>query len=190
MVVWPPCFRHAVQQDDVDVVHTQLEPVALQVAAGIRKICRVALGLNDVLVAWHALERLAKVDVRAVLVGNVEETDAMIERVPDDAFEPLHSEPSLVARSTTADAAGSHTDQGDLDTGLAERDEVGGGFGQGRPAAPVSPPAAKADASETVATTAVVAVAVLTMKSRRFTWPVMTLISALLSVQLSVVTNA
>ena len=56
-------------------------------------------------------KRLSKVDVRAVLVGDVEEADAVVERVPDDAGEALDPQPGLVARLPTADAAGAHADQ-------------------------------------------------------------------------------
>ena len=67
---------HAVEQDDVDVVDAQLHAVALEVAAGVGDVGGVGLGLDHVLVAGDALEGLAEVDVRAVLVGDVEEADA------------------------------------------------------------------------------------------------------------------
>ena len=75
------------QQDDVDVVDAQLEAVAFQVALGVGEVGRVGLGLDDVLVAGNALEGLAEIDVRAVLVGDVEEADAVVEGVADDPGE-------------------------------------------------------------------------------------------------------
>ena len=171
----PVLLAHAVQQHDVDVVDAQLQPIALEVAAGVGDVGRVGLGLDDVLVAGNALERLAQIDVRAVLVGDVEEPNALVERMADDLGEFLDAQAGLVARLARADAAGSHADQRDLDAGLAQRDLVGRALGQGQ--AGCAAGAALAVTSETAAITAVVAAAVLTMKSRRFTWPVMTSIS-------------
>src|SRR5439155_1331233 len=79
------------------------------------------------------LERLAEVRVRAVLVGDVEQADAAVERVADDPGESLDAEPGLVARLAGAVAAGPHADERDLDAGLAERHLVGRALGQARP---------------------------------------------------------
>ena len=125
------------------------------------------LGLDDVLVARHPLERLSKVDVRAILVGDVEEADAVIESVPDDPGEALDPQPRLVACLTTADAAGSHADQRNRDPGLAQDDRLGRALGHGA-AAP-----GRRQQRGAAAITAVVAAAVLTMKSRRLRWPFM-----------------
>ena len=99
----PVQLLHAVEQDDVDVVDAQLHAVALDVAAGVGVLGRVGLGLDHVLVAGDALERLAEIDVRAVLVGDVEEADAPVERVADDPGEFLDAQPGLVARLARAD---------------------------------------------------------------------------------------
>ena len=77
-------------------------------------------------------KRLAQVDVRTVLVGDVEEPNAVIERVADDRGEALHAQPGLVARLPAADAAGAHADQRDLNAGLAQRDQLGRALGQGQ----------------------------------------------------------
>ena len=164
------------QQDDVDVVDAQLQAVALEVAPGVGEVGGVGLGLDHVLVAGDALERLAEVDVRAVLVGDVEEADAVVEGVADDAGESLDAQPGLVARLPAADAAGAHADQRDLDARLAQRDQSVGLLGRAERLRPATG-AALSGASEAAATTAVVAAVVLTMKSRRFTRPVMTSIS-------------
>ncbi len=66
------------------IVDAQFQAIAFQVALGVGEIGRVGLGLDDVLVAGHALEGLAQIDVRAVLVGDVEEADAVVEGVADD----------------------------------------------------------------------------------------------------------
>ena len=84
---WPAGLLHAVQQDDVDVVDAQLQAVALEVALGVGELGGVGLGLDHVLVAGDALEGLAEIDVRAVLVGDVEEADAVVEGVADDPGE-------------------------------------------------------------------------------------------------------
>ena len=91
------------QQDDVDVVDAQLQPVAFQVALGVLEVGRVGLGLDHVLVAGHALEGLAEIDVRAVLVGDVEEADAVVQGVADDPAEFLDPQPGLVAGLAGAD---------------------------------------------------------------------------------------
>ena len=84
-----PVFCHAVQENDVDVVDTQLEAVTLEVAPGVGQIGRVRLRLNDVLIAGNPFERLPQIDVRAVLIGDVEEADAMVEGVANDPGEFL-----------------------------------------------------------------------------------------------------
>ena len=125
----PACFLHAVQENDVDVVDTQLQPIALEMAPGVGKIGRVRLGLNDVLIAGNALQGLPKIDVRPVLIGNVEEPNAMVQGVADHPGEFLDPQPGLVAGLAAADAAGAHADQRDLDAGLAQRDHIGRALG-------------------------------------------------------------
>ena len=150
-------------------------PVALEVALGVGELGRVGLGLDHVLVAGDALEGLAEIDVRAVLVGDVEEADALVEGVADDLGEVLDAQPGLVARLARADAAGAHADERDLDAGLAQRDLVGRALGQVRSVAAGRPPR-----PETVvpAATATVAAAVAwARKSRRFSGGVMTSVS-------------
>ena len=129
----PAVLGHAVEQHDVDVVDAQFHAIALEVAARVGDVGRVGLGLDDVLVAGHALEGFAQIGVRAVLVGDVEEADALVERVADDPGETLDAQPGLVARLARADAAGSHADQRDLDAGLAQRDLVGRTLGKSDP---------------------------------------------------------
>ena len=90
------------------------------------------LGLNHVLIAGNPLQGLAKIDVRPVLIGNVEEPNAMVEGVADHPGEFLDTQPGLVAGLAAADAAGAHADQRDLDAGLAQRDHVGRALGQER----------------------------------------------------------
>ena len=70
----------------------------------------------------------------------------------------------------------------DLDAGLAQRNQLGRTLGQSSAASRGEAGAAPDEAFEAAAITAVVAAAVLTMKSRRFTWPVMTSISRVWSV--------
>ena len=67
--------------------------------------------------------------MRAVLVGHVEEANALVQGVADDAGKPLDAEASLVAGLARADAAGAHSDQRDLDAALAERHLIGGTLG-------------------------------------------------------------
>ena len=89
MVVLPAGLLHAVQEHDVDVVDAQLEAIALEVALGVGELGGVGLGLDHVVLAGDALEGLAEIDVRAVLVGHVEEADAVVQGVADDPGEPL-----------------------------------------------------------------------------------------------------
>ena len=125
----PPGLLHAVQENDVDVVDTQLEAIALEVALGVGHIGRVRLGLDHVLIAGNALQGFAKIDVRAVLIGDVEEPNAVIQGVADDPREFLDAEPGLVAGLSAADAAGTHADERNLDAGLAQRDHIGRALG-------------------------------------------------------------
>ena len=168
-----PVFCMQCKQNDVDVVDTQLQAVPFEVAPGVGEIGRVRLGLDHVLVAGNALQGLAQIDVRAVLIGNVEEPDAMVEGVADDPGEFLDPEPGLVAGLAAADAAGAHADQRDLDAGLAQRDRVGRALGQGGSVA-ARAPAAPWARSVVTATAAVAETAAWAMKSRRFRGAVMT----------------
>ncbi len=99
------------QEHDVDVLDAQLQPVSLQVALGVGELGRVGLGLDHVLVAGNSLQSLAKIDVRAVLIGDVEEADALVQGVADDSRELLDPQPGLVTGLAAADAAGAHSDQ-------------------------------------------------------------------------------
>ncbi len=80
-------------------------------ALGVGEIRGVSLGLDHILVARDPLQGLSQVDVRAVLVSDVEEADALVEGVPDDLCEALDPETGLVAGLPTADTAGTHADQ-------------------------------------------------------------------------------
>ena len=119
------------EQNDIDVVDTQFEAVTFEVALGVGEIGRVGLGLDHVLFARNAFQGLSQIDVRAVLIGDVKEADAMVKRMADDAGEFLDPEPGLVAGLSAADAAGAHPHQRDLDARFTQRHRVGGALGQG-----------------------------------------------------------
>ena len=75
----------------------------------------MGLGLDHVLLARNALESLAQIGVRAVLIGDVEEADSLVDRMADDLGESLDAQAGLVAGLSRTHAAGSHPDEGDLD---------------------------------------------------------------------------
>ena len=126
----PALFCHAVEQKDVDVVDTQLHAIALEMASRVGDVGRMGLGLDDVLLARNALESFAKVRVRPVLIGDVEEADPLVERVADDLGESRHAQAGLVAGLSRAHAAGSHPHERDLDAGLAQGDLLGRALGK------------------------------------------------------------
>ena len=141
------------------IVDAQLHAVALDVAAGVGVLGRVRLGLDHILVAGDALEGLAEIDVRAVLVGDVEEADPPVERVADDPGEFLDPSRVWLLAWPEPMAAGPHADERDLDARLAQGHLVGRALGQARPRA--------ADTVVDAAARAVVAT-VACKKSRRF----------------------
>ena len=109
------------QKNDVDVIDSQLQAISLKVALGVGEIGRVCLGLDHVLIAGNALQGLAQIDVRAVLIGDVEEADALVQGMADNLGEPLDSQAGLITRLPAADTAGPHSDERDLNSGLAQR---------------------------------------------------------------------
>ena len=170
----PARFLHAVQENDVDVVDAQLQAVALEVALGVGEIGRVRLGLDDVLIAGNALSR-PREDRRASRTDRRRRRTGRHGRgVADHPGKFLDPQPGLVAGLAAADAAGAHSDQRDLDAGLAQRDHVGRALGQ---AADLSRPARPGAPWATVVVTATAAVAetaAWAMKSRRLRGGVMT----------------
>src|SRR5262249_10905875 len=105
--------------------------IAFKVTTGVGQICGMRFGLDHVLVAWHPSERLSQIDVRAVLICDIEEANTVLESVPNDAGEALDAQPRLIACLATADAAGTHADQRNRNSGLAQGDRIGGAFGKG-----------------------------------------------------------
>ena len=74
------------------------------------------------MLAWNAFQSFAKVGVRPILIGDVEEADSLVDRMADDLGESLNAQAGLVAGLPRAHAAGPHADQGDLDSGIAQGD--------------------------------------------------------------------
>src|SRR5262249_3999755 len=77
---------------------------------------------NGDFLARNLPQRLAEVDVRAVQVGEVEEAQASVVSVVEQADEFLKAHPRLVGLAIAAGDAGAHGEPGRFDVGLAELD--------------------------------------------------------------------
>jgi len=86
-------------------------------------------GLNHILVAGNALQGFTKVHVRAVLIGDVEKVNSVIEGVADNAGKLLDAQTGLIAGLTATYAPCTHANQRDLDAALAQRHHVGRALG-------------------------------------------------------------
>src|SRR5262249_42399144 len=78
------------------------------------------------------LQGVAEIEVRAVLVGEVEVADAAVVGVADQFDETGLAELDLVGRVANAGRAGAHAEQRRFQAGLAEGDEVGPAAEAGR----------------------------------------------------------
>ena len=122
---------HAVDEADVEMVGAELLAEAIDLLLGpARRLDPVGLLRPDLaqqreLVAGQVLDHVLDEGMGAVEIGHVDEADALVEAVPQQAVEGRLALPGVLRGMVVAVEAGALGQAGDLDAGLAQFHDVG-----------------------------------------------------------------
>ena len=125
IAVGPVTLCKAMHQRDIDIFHVQFFPEALDVRLHPVVVARPGLGEDGHFLSRDALQRLARVRMAAVGVGEVEEAQALVVAVIEQIGQALDAERCLVGVVVVAHGARAHRQARGLDARRAERNDFG-----------------------------------------------------------------
>ncbi len=122
----PVAFGEAVHQANVQVIDSQFAAETVEVGASRLGLACPSFREEGYFVAMNVLERFPDVGMTSIGIRGIEEEQALVIAVEQQAGKPLNAEPRLMRAVADADGAGSHGEAAGLDAGFAENNGVGG----------------------------------------------------------------
>lgn len=135
VLVGPLAIEHAMEEGDIEAFDSEFFTEAVDFLDGVGGggdpvfFTGPDFAEVDEFIAGQALERLADEGVGAVEVGHIEEGDALVEGVAEEAIEGLLAHAGVVGGAGSSMDTGALGEEGGGDAGFSDGDFVTGGAG-------------------------------------------------------------